>query len=292
MKKLLNAQSRIKRYYQLSKPGIIYGNLLIAVGVYLFAAGTQFEIGQFTGLIIGTVGIIASGCVINNYLDRDIDKHMRRTKNRALVTGVIRWPNALFFAAVVGGVGIAALGLLTNKTTLYVGVFGLVSYAFIYTYAKPRTVHATLIGSIPGAVPPIAGYTAYTGRIDTTAFLLGLVLVFWQMVHFYAIAIYRLQEYKRAKIPLMPIVYGIKATMFQIVFYGLLFAASLMALFLYGNSEWPTLLIMVPASIWWLQAILRFNHADPEGWARKVFGRSLVVLLLFSLALAIDGFVG
>ena len=202
----------IKTYYLLTKPGIIYGNSINTAGGFLLAAKGVIDPLLFLAALIGTAFVIGSACVFNNYIDREIDEKMARTKKRALVTGDIPVKNALIFGTLLGILGFLILFSYTNLLTGVIGVIGVVMYVVVYGYFKRRTVHGTLIGSISGAIPPVAGYTAVTNLIDTGAILLFLILVFWQMPHFYAIAVYRIEDYKKAGIPVLSVVKGIPTT--------------------------------------------------------------------------------
>ena len=216
----------IKDYYSLTKPGIIRGNLITAAAGFFLASKDIVDMKLLLAMLVGTSLVIASGCVLNNYLDISIDKQMARTKKRALVTGTITSKNALIFATILGLSGEIILLIFTNLLTALIGLFGLFVYVIVYGAAKRRSTHGTLVGSLSGAVPPVAGYTAVTGSLDWAALTLFLILVCWQMPHFYAIAIYRYNEYKAAGLPMLPIVKGIRATKLQILNYCLFFVAA------------------------------------------------------------------
>ena len=285
-------RAKLQAYYRLTKPGIIYGNLLATIGAFLFGADGSFSPTVFLGLIIGTSFVIACGCVINNYLDQSIDQHMKRTKKRALVTGEISGTSALVFARLIGGTGLALLYATTNQTATVLGLVGLLTYAGIYTFAKPRTALATLIGTVPGALPPVAGYVAATGVIDTNAWILFVIMVSWQMVHFYAISLYRIKEYRAAKIPVMPVKYGVTVTKIQMLIFVVLFAVSVVLLGTLGTAGTIFLIFMALISLWWLYIVFRgYNQKPVDAWARRVFGTSLVVLLGFNFLLAINPWV-
>jgi protoheme IX farnesyltransferase len=237
-------------------------------------------------LVVGVTSIIAGSCVTNNYLDRNIDARMKRTQGRALVTKDISVRSALIYALVLGVVGFASLIIYTNWLTACLGAIGVVSYVIIYGYAKRATRWGTLVGTISGAVPPVAGYTAATGRLDVAALLLFLLLVAWQMPHFYAIAIFRQKEYAAAGIPVWPIVKGLAGTRLQIIGYTLLFTALVPLLTLYGYTGLTYLVVMVAISLWWLRTILK-KHSNTERWARTLFGQSLLVLMVLSCMLAL-----
>jgi protoheme IX farnesyltransferase len=278
--------SVIKRYYALTKPGIVRANVMAAVAGFLLASPGHIALVPLLALVVGVTSIIAGSCVTNNYLDRHIDARMKRTQGRALVTKDISVRSALIYALVLGIVGFASLIIYTNWLTAWLGAIGVVSYVIIYGYAKRTTRWGTLVGTISGAVPPVAGYTAATGRLDVAALLLFLLLVAWQMPHFYAIAIFRQKEYATAGIPVWPIVKGLASTRLQIIGYTLLFTALVPLLTLYGYTGLTYLVIMAAISLWWLRTTLK-KHGNTERWARKLFGQSLLVLLVLSCMLAL-----
>lgn len=238
-------------------------------------------------MLIGLSLVIASGCVFNNYMDRGIDKKMSRTKKRALVIGTISGKNALIFGSTLLFLGIMILSFI-NLLTVVVAVLGHFFYVIVYGFWKRKSVHGTLVGSISGAVPPIVGYCAVVNRIDIGAVLLFLILVFWQMPHFYAIAVYRRDEYKNAAIPILSVVEGIKTTKTQILFYIVGFGISSSLLFLMGYKGWVYGVVMISLSAYWLfVGVKGFTAEDSDTWGRQMFGLSLVVLLVWSIFVSI-----
>jgi protoheme IX farnesyltransferase len=279
----------LKSYYLLTKPGIIYGNAINTIGGFLFAAQGNINPFVFLGTIAGTSLIIASACVFNNYIDRGIDEQMARTRTRALVQGVISTRNALMYAGILGIVGFGVLSFYTNLLTVFVGLTGYVFYIIIYGVAKRRTVHGTLIGSISGAIPPVAGYTAVTNTLDSAALLLFLILVFWQMPHFYAIAIYRLEDYRKAGLPVLSVVKGIPAAKREMLFYALVLVCAVVFLTLFRYAGYTYLLVMGSLTLWWVKMMFDgFKAENDIQWARKVFKFSLVIILAFSLLISLD----
>ena len=179
---------KLKLYYSLTKPGVTYGNAITAVAGYLLATATSFDIARFLGLTFGITFVIASACVINNYLDQDIDRLMTRTKMRALVSGKLPGWHAVVFSVVLGVVGIGLLAWLTNLLTVGVAIFGWIVYVVFYGMLSKRlSIHGTLVGSVSGAAPIVAGYTAVTNTLDAGAWLLFAILFLWQMPEFYSI---------------------------------------------------------------------------------------------------------
>ncbi len=172
----------------------------------------------------------------------------------------------------------------TNWLTFVIGFIAFVDYVVLYGLAKRRSVHGTIVGSIAGAAPVVAGYTALTGRLDAAAVILFLILVFWQMPHFYAIAIYRLKDYKSAHLPVLPAVGGIHATKVQMVVYMVAFIVATLALSAYGYTGYVYTIGMTIIGLIWLgKGIAGFRAANDTTWARRVFVFSLVVLLSFSI---------
>jgi heme o synthase len=280
---------KLKSYYRLTKPGIIRGNIMVAAAGFLFASEGNIDFTRAIWLLIGTSAIIASACTYNNVYDRQLDAHMKRTRNRALVSGAISVQHAFIFAAVLLAFGVGVLARFVNTTTLLVGIVGFIDYVFIYTPLKTRTHHATLLGGISGATPPVAGYVAVTNSFDSTALLLFLVLLCWQMPHFFAIALFRRDEYKAAHVPIHPLVKGARATKIQILAYTVAFLLSCVLLYRIGNLSKTFVVVMSATSIYWLWYGLKsFASQDIVRWAKGMFGISLLILLTFSIVLALN----
>ena len=275
----------LKTYYGLTKPGIIYGNLVNTTSGFLLACVLQetFSLTKALGVLGGTALVIACGCVINNYIDRGIDQHMQRTKNRALVRGEVSGRNALIFAAALGVLGFVVLLRWTNTPTLLIGLVGLVDYIVAYGYWKRHSPVGTLVGSISGATPPLAGYVAIAGGIDLGAMLVFLLFAAWQMPHFYAIALYRSREYKAAGIPVLPLKKGRRYTKVAIMAYIGLFTICSIMLTIFGYTGYLFAISMGLLGVLWLHKGLRgFAATDTESsdkWARGMFGFSLIVTI-------------
>lgn len=260
-------------------------------GFFLAASVVPFSFLPLMGAVIGIAFIIASACVFNNVLDRNIDKRMKRTKKRDVASGAISVMKALVFGSVVGFIGFITILLLTNVLTFVLGIIAFVWYVAIYGYSKRTTVLSTIIGSVAGALPPTAGYTALTGRIDAAAIILFLILFFWQIPHFYAIAIFRRSDYKNAKLPIWSVKYGTKSAKKQILIFAILYAVIAGLLYVFNYTHIVYLVLSTLVSAYWLhQGISSYNKLDDEKWARKMFGASLLVLLSMCLLIAVGGF--
>ncbi|MES2631066.1 MAG: heme o synthase [Patescibacteria group bacterium] len=281
-----------RSYVQLMKPGITISNTLSGVaGFFLAASFNAFSITAFIGAIGGIAFVIASACVMNNVLDRDIDKNMKRTAKRDVATGVISIQKALLFGAVLGLVGFSLLIIWTNTITFLLGVLAYIWYIAIYGIAKRTTAYSTLVGGVAGALPPVAGYTALTGDIDAGAIILFLILFIWQMPHFYAIAMFRRDDYASAKLPIWSVRYGMKSTKHQIFAFTVLFGLVSILLTVFGYTGIVYLVGMLGLSGYWLyKGISLYNKVDDVKWARTMFGVSLLVLLSTLLLISIGGF--
>lgn len=278
----------IRDYYRLTKPGIVWANVMTAAAAYLYTASSALELWPFVVTMLAIAALIAGSCILNNYLDRGIDARMKRTQKRALVTGQIAAKHALWYAAALLAFGFVGLWFSSNPTTVALGVAAVVSYVGIYTWSKRHTWHGTLIGSIPGALPPVAGYAAVTGWLDTTSLMMFLVMVCWQMPHFYAIAIFRKKDYASAGLPVLPLVKNMQTTKLIILGYMFLYAVAVVYFAGYSSTARLTYgAVMAIVILYWLvQGVMGLRVTDDEQWAKRIFRTSLIALLTWSLLLA------
>lgn len=279
----------IKDYIKLTKPGIIMGNLITAISGFFMGAKHGFSWIEFLAILLGLTAIIGSGCVFNNYKDRFIDQKMDRTKTRALVQGIISKENAFRFGSVLVASAIVIFALFTNTLTLMLAMLGFIVYVNIYTPLKIKSEHGTLVGSIAGAVPPVIGYTASAHSFDFCALLLFFIITFWQMPHFYAIAMYRSSDYKQADIPVLPLVKGFHKTKLAILYYTILFVIASLSLYFFnftGKSYFITALIL--GVMWLIAAIKGFYTSCDITWAKMMFKLSLVCVMGLSIALCLN----
>jgi heme o synthase len=279
----------LKEYYALTKPGIVYGNALTAAAGFFVAAHRHVDFPLFLAMLCGISLIVAAGCVFNNYIDRDIDAKMERTKNRPLVRGIITDHDAIAFAILLGLLGTTFL-YFANILTIAVALFGLFVYVVVYSmWSKRNTLHATVIGAIAGAVPPVVGYVAVTNSPDLGALILFLILFTWQMPHALAIAIRRFDDYRAANIPVMPVALGIMPAKAQMLCYAVAFFIASTSLGLAGYAGNIYLAGMgILGAAWFLLCLQGFWTKDEKKWARRVFLFSLIIILVFTLLCAFD----
>ncbi|WP_196062947.1 MULTISPECIES: heme o synthase [unclassified Serratia (in: enterobacteria)] len=280
----------IKQYLQVTKPGIIFGNLISVVGGFLLASKGSIDYPLFLATLLGVSLVVASGCVFNNYIDRDIDKKMERTKNRVLVKGLMAPSVSLVYATLLGIAGFALLYIAANPLAMWLAVMGFVVYVGVYSlYMKRHSVYGTLIGSLSGAAPPVIGYCAVTNEFDAGALILLAIFSLWQMPHSYAIAIFRFKDYQAANIPVLPVVKGISVAKNHITLYILAFMIATLMLTLGGYAGYKYLIVAAAVSVWWLGMALRGYKAENDSvWARKLFVFSIVAITSLSVMMSID----
>ena len=280
----------IKQYLQVTKPGIIFGNLISVVGGFLLASKGSIDYPLFLATLLGVSLVVASGCVFNNYIDRDIDKKMERTKNRVLVRGLIAPSVSLVYATILGIAGFALLYIAANPLAMWLAVMGFVVYVGIYSlYMKRHSVYGTLIGSLSGAAPPVIGYCAVTNEFDAGALILLAIFSLWQMPHSYAIAIFRFKDYQAANIPVLPVVKGISVAKNHITLYILAFMIATLMLTLVGYAGYKYLIVAAAVSVWWLGMALRgYKTENDSVWARKLFVFSIIAITSLSVMMAVD----
>jgi protoheme IX farnesyltransferase len=287
---------QFKKYSSLTKPGVLFGNVITTAAGFLLAARGQIDFLLLLYLFCGTTLIIASACVTNNILDKDIDQIMARTKKRAMAAGTIPTRKAAILAIALGLIGLLILVVHTNLLVVGIGIAGWVVYVWLYGMLSKRlSAYGTLVGAVSGAAPILAGYVAVTNRIDLGAILVFIILLAWQIPEFYSIAIYRHDEYQAAHIPVVPVVKGIHRAKVEIFIYAFIFVAATALLTVFGYAGYTFGIIMVAFGLYWLwHAYQAFSHKDTvkdsDKWARQMFKLSLIMLLLISGLMAINSF--
>ncbi|MFK8863662.1 heme o synthase [Acinetobacter nosocomialis] len=276
----------LKKYLFLTKPGILFGNFVTTLGGFFLAAQGSIDILLLLLTLIGTTLVVASGCVVNNVIDQDIDTKMQRTQNRALVKKTISPTVALIYAFVLGVIGFSILWFGVNGYAFLFAVIGFVVYVGFYSlWTKRTSIHQTVIGSISGASPPVIGYTAITHQFDVAALLLFLAYGLWQMPHSWAIAIYRFDDYKNAGIPILPVARSIYRTKIECVIYILLFAAVLNGLYCFGYTNVFFLITFNALTAYWFYlSIIGFKAENDQLWAKRFFLYSVILITLLSLS--------
>lgn len=277
--------------WQLTKPGVTRMCVLTTAGGMALAPDVSGDFGWFQGLatVLGSALAVGGANAANMWWERESDAKMSRTRRRPLPAGRLSPAVALRFALALSVASISLLLLATNMLTAALAVFALVGYVLVYTPLKFRTPLALVIGAIPGAVPPLLGWTAVTGSLDPGGLVLFGILLVWQIPHFIAIALYRKTEYARAGIRVVPVVRGDAVAKIQDVAWAMILvplSLMLAPLGVAGNLYlWGATFLGMGFLAW---AFTGLDDAAGPRWARGYFLASLVYLPGLTLVLALD----
>ena len=281
----------LKSYYELCKPNVVYMMLICALVGMLLA---EQYVSSYLYLFISLSGIAlcaSSAAAINQVIDRETDASMTRTDQRPLPQGELSPTHASIFAFVIGGLGAMILYFFVNTLTMILTISSLIGYAFIYTvYLKRATPQNIVIGGLAGAAPPLLGWSSVTNTIDPYALLLVLIIFVWTPPHFWALAIYRKDEYAKESIPMLPVTHGVEFTKLQIVLYTIiLFIVSVLPYIVLMSGIIYLVSALILSSIFLYYSIKLFVSKDNE-IAMKTFQFSIYYIFLIFLALLVDHF--
>lgn len=276
--------------WQLTKPGV---SRLVFTTTWLGAALAPGVCGwrELFFTMLGTWLVVASANALNMYLEYDVDAHMTRTRTRPLPSGRLAREVALWFGHALGVTGLVLLALYVNGVTFLLAAFALISYVAIYTPLKAKSSIALYVGAVPGALPPVLGYTGLHGSLDAAAVALFAVLFVWQIPHFLAITVFRRDEYERAGLKVMPVTLGVPATLAAIKVSTLVLIVSTLTPFWAGiGNVWYLGAVIVGAIGFggWVfagQALVKNQSVDL--WAKRAFFASMPYLVLLYGTLAL-----
>jgi protoheme IX farnesyltransferase len=286
-----SGRGKVAAYFALTKPRIIELLLITTVPSMILAAGRWAGTWLVVSTLIGGSLSAGGANALNNYVDRDIDQVMRRTRSRPLARQVVPPRNALVFGIVLGVAGFAWLWATTNLLAAVISTLALLFYVFVYTLRLKRTsAQNIVIGGAAGAAPALVGWAAVTGRIDLPAWVLFLIVFYWTPPHFWALAIRYREDYERAGVPMLPVVAGVEATTRKMLLYtGLMVAISLLLVPVAG-MRWIYLVAAIGLGAWFLWDTWRV-YRRPED-AMRLFTTSTVYLSALFAAVALDVLVG
>ncbi|TAL65124.1 MAG: protoheme IX farnesyltransferase [Legionella sp.] len=276
-------------YLELCKPRVVLLMLLtVLVGMYMAAPG-WVDLSLLFSSLMGIGFCAGSAAAINHLVDRHIDSIMARTKKRPVAHGRVSVIQALIFAAVMGALGLTILVFFVNQLTALLTFITLIGYAGVYTgYLKRATSQNIVIGGLAGAAPPLLGWTAVTNHLDPQALLFVLIIFTWTPPHFWALAIYRFEEYQHAQIPMLPVTHGIQFTKLNIYLYTILLLVVSLLPFMIGMSGGLYLLGATALGLrflWWAH---KLYHTEKSVVAMQTFRFSIVYLMLLFVFLLLD----
>jgi protoheme IX farnesyltransferase len=256
----------LKSYYELCKPNVVYMMLICAFVGMLLAEESVESFGYLLVALTGIAFCAASAAAINQVIDRKTDASMTRTDQRPLPQGELSATHASIFALIIGLFGATILFLYVNTLTMALTLASLIGYAFIYTvYLKRATPQNIVIGGLAGAAPPLLGWASVTNSIDPYALLLVLIIFVWTPPHFWALAIYRRDEYAKESIPMLPVTHGVVFTKLQIVLYTIvLYVVSLLPYVVLMSGEIYLFSALILSSIFLYYSINLYYSSDIE----------------------------
>ncbi|HEY8252140.1 MAG TPA: heme o synthase [Burkholderiales bacterium] len=282
-------RARFRAFAALTKPRVVSLIVFTAViGMFLATPGVV----PMQALLAGTIGIAlvaGAAAAVNCLVEQKIDAVMSRTRWRPLPQGELSAAHTLVFAGALGGAGLWLLYNFVNALTMWLTLATFVGYAIVYTVIlKPATPQNIVIGGASGAMPPVLGWAAVTGEVPIEAMLLFLIIFAWTPPHFWALALYRTEDYARAGVPMLPVTHGRKYTQLQVLLYTLiLFAVSLLP-YVAGMSGLAYLIAAAALGAVFLAYALRIYFAYSDALARKTFRYSIAYLAFLFAALLVD----
>ena len=283
----VSARSKVASYFALTKPRIIELLLITTVPSMVLAAGRWPGLWPVVATLIGGSLSAGGANALNNYVDRDIDQIMKRTRSRPLARHEVQPSNALVFGITLGVAGFVWLWATTNLLAAAIATAALLFYVFVYTLRLKRTsTQNIVIGGAAGAAPALVGWAAVTGSLDLPAWVLFLVVFYWTPPHFWALAIRYRDDYEKAGVPMLPVVAGVEATTRKMLLYtGLMVAISLLLVPVAG-MRWIYLAAAIVLGAWFLWDTWRV-YRRPED-AMRLFTTSTVYLSALFGAVMLD----
>ena len=284
---------RVLSYVALTKPRIIVLLLITAFAAMLVAAPGVISPWIIVFTLAGGAASAGAANAINQVLDRDIDAVMTRTRRRPIPSGRVAPPFALAFAVLLGVTAFVELAVLVNLASAALALAALIFYVFIYTvWLKRSTPQNIVIGGAAGAMPPLVGWAAATGRVELPALILFLIIFLWTPPHFWALALYRRDDYARARVPMLPVVAGEDETRRQIVIYSVLLVASSLLLLVFGPMGWVYGGTAAAIGAVFIALAVRVRRERTPRAAVRLFGYSMAYLALLFAAMVADRLAG
>ena len=289
----LAAGRRLRAFYVLTKPRV---NTLIVfcaiIGMFLAVPNGLPDPAIVLAATVGIACVAGAAAAMNCLLEAGIDSRMTRTRARPSSTGELSWGETLVFGSVLGGAGLLILYQWVNPLTMWLTLATFVGYAVIYTVMlKPRTPQNIVIGGASGAMPPVLGWAAATGEVTADALILFLIIFAWTPPHFWALALYRTEDYARAGLPMLPVTHGPEYTRLSVLLYTLILFGVTLLPFATRMSGWIYLLSAVALGGVFIGYAWKLYRSYSDALARKTFRFSILYLFLLFAALLVDHYV-
>ena len=280
--------STVSDYFALMKPRVMSLVVFTAIAGMVLAPSHINPIIAFISILCITIGSGASG-VLNMWYDRDIDTIMSRTQKRPLVLGKMLPSEALSFGVIMSFFSVFVMYFAVNAISAGLLLFTILYYFFVYTiYLKRRTPQNIVIGGLAGAIPPLIGWTSVTGSISITPLILVLLIFLWTPAHFWALSLYRADDYKKANVPMMPLIYGDDYTKMQILIYTLLTILCSFLPFVVGSVGLIYLCTSAVLGVWFVYYAVRLLRDKENKIAPRLFVYSIFYLFMIFMMIMLD----
>ena len=280
---------RLRQFLALTKPRVVMLIVFCAVIGMLLSTPGAVPLRVLLAATLGIWLVAGAAAAFNCLVEQKIDALMARTRYRPLPRGELTSLQTLAFAGAVGGAGLWALYNWVNPLTMWLTLGTFVGYAVVYTVVlKPLTPQNIVIGGASGAMPPVLGWAAVTGEVAPEALLLFLIIFAWTPPHFWALALYRTEEYAKAGLPMLPVTHGNKYTRLQVLLYTVILLACTMLPFAYGMSGWIYLVSAVALGAGFLGYAIKLYITYSDALAKRTFRFSIIYLSALFAALLVD----
>ncbi len=288
----MQQDSIFHQYHALTKPRVIQLIVFCAlIGMVLAIPGLPSWIGvqRMAWACLGIWLVAGAAAAFNCLIEKSIDAKMRRTAWRPTARGQLSDLQALGFSATLCALGSVVLYVWVNPLTMWLTFATFIGYAVVYTVIlKPMTPQNIVIGGASGAMPPVLGWTAMTGEVGAEALILFLIIFLWTPPHFWSLALYRVEDYRKSGLPMLPITHGNDFTRLQILLYTFLLMAACLMPFAFGMSSWLYLVVSTVLSLGFIAYAWGLWRAYSDALARKTFRFSLIHLTVLFAALLLD----
>jgi len=284
-----NISESLKSFFSLCKPRVTSLIVFTAIIGMLLATPGMVPLGLLVATTLGVAFASGAAAAFNCLIEHQIDAKMARTRGRAIPTGMVSSSETMLFATILGSTGLAILYYFVNPLTMWLTFATFVGYAVIYTvFLKPATPMNIVIGGASGAMPPILGWAAVTNTVSPESLIMFLIIFAWTPPHFWALALYRREEYAKVGMPMLPVTHGEAFTLLHILLYTVILVAVSLMPFGLGMSGWIYLVSTIILDGIFLVYVIGLYRNYSDDLAKKTFKYSIIYLTLLFAALLVD----
>jgi heme o synthase len=284
-----NLSESLKSFFSLCKPRVTSLIVFTAIIGMLLATPGMVPLGLLIATTLGVAFASGAAAAFNCLIEHQIDAKMARTRGRAIPTGMVSSSETMLFASVLGATGLAILYFYVNPLTMWLTFATFVGYAVIYTvFLKPATPMNIVIGGASGAMPPILGWAAVTNTVSPESLIMFLIIFAWTPPHFWALALYRREEYAKVGMPMLPVTHGEAFTLLHILLYTVILVAVSLMPFGLGMSGWIYLVSTIILDGIFLVYVIGLYRHYSDDLAKRTFKYSIIYLTLLFAALLVD----